>query len=365
MATTQTVDTMLGLMNNCQQTNTLIENQRAIAEGIRGADERNTIALSSLIDRDSDRSINMQDRNHGFTNQNINAIGSSLRDIIQSGFSQDQAAIERTAAMNLGTTERVGNSIGLAVERNGGLNHSTTERVGGTLGMAIEKNNKEIMSGFKDSDLATERNFGETRLYNSTLSHGLQQKIGDYYLNTEKNFGKVELDLSKVENSIGRQIDHTYHNTVVELLKLKNDLQKDIASSEKVITKQADEHFNYSQIEAVKNKYEIQKNIVDGNNELKYFNYKDGNDTRDLFKDYKKEDLRTDLQYEKLIHALHHHYPHGHHHAHHGHHGHHGPHWDNFYGHRPRTEIVNNFYDNDRRCRSPSRDRGGGNGNGR
>ena len=46
------------------------------------------------------------DRNNAFANQNLNAIGSSLKDIVINDFTNGQ-----TAVANIGTTDRVGNLL--------------------------------------------------------------------------------------------------------------------------------------------------------------------------------------------------------------------------------------------------------------
>jgi hypothetical protein len=57
------------------------------------------------------------DRNNAFANQNLNSITSSLKDLIQHGFTNDQTAIERTSAANVGTTDRIGNLLSSAIEQ--------------------------------------------------------------------------------------------------------------------------------------------------------------------------------------------------------------------------------------------------------
>jgi hypothetical protein len=101
--------------------------------------ERNVQGLSGLINLDSDRTINIMDRNNSFANQNLNTIGSSLKDIIINGFTTGQTAIERTSAANIGTTDRVGNQISSEVERNGSMNINTTEKTSGANAVALEE----------------------------------------------------------------------------------------------------------------------------------------------------------------------------------------------------------------------------------
>lgn len=338
MSSMPSVDSMLGIISNNNQTTAIIDNQRALTESIRNANERSIQGLSSLINLDSDRTLNIMDRNNAFANQNLNAIGSSLKDILQHGFSADLTAIERTSAANIGATDRVGNNLASAIERNGSLNMNTTERtsaanaimaerIGGQLAALAEKNNREIMSGFKDSQVTSERNFGDTRLFNSGLNQQLERRVGDYYLQSEKNFGKIENDLSRVENSIGRLIDNHHNSAMMEMLKLHSSLEKSIANSELAVVKQAADNFAAMQIEAAKNKMALEQKIVETSGDIKLSNLKDNNETRSLINSYNNDNMRFDLQSEKIIHALHHH--HGHHHGHHyDHHDHHRRHHD-------------------------------------
>jgi len=50
-------------------------------------------------------------------------------------------------------------------ERTAAANTITLERIGGQLATLVEKNNCEIMAGFKENQLTSEKNFGETRLF--------------------------------------------------------------------------------------------------------------------------------------------------------------------------------------------------------
>lgn len=324
-----TIDSMLGIISNNNQTAAILDNQRALTESIKNSMERNVQGLSGLINSDSDRTINIMDRNNQFANQNLNSIGSSLKDILQHGFNADLTAIERTAAANAATTDRVGNSLASAIDRNGSLNLNTTERtaaanaitserIGGQLATLVEKNNREIMSGFKENQLTSERNFGESRLFNATQNQGLERKLGDYYLQSERNFGKIETDLSRVENSIGRLIDNHHNLTMMEMLKMNSGLEKAIANSEIAIVKQAADNYAAIQIEAAKNKMYIEQKITETAGDIKLSNIKDNNDTRALINNYNNDNMRFDLQSEKIIHALHHH--HGHHDYHHRNH---------------------------------------------
>ena len=80
--------------------------------------------------------------------------------------------------------------------------------------------------------------------------------------------------------------------------------------------------------------------------------------------------MRDNLQNEKIIHAMHHHYGHhnGHHYddyyGHYGHHGHHRRHhhgrWDDYDGPQVVYDYRNNYNNNDRDRRGNSPRRGGG-----
>lgn len=353
------IDSMLGIISNNNQTASILDNQRALTESIKNSMERNAQGLTGLINNDSDKTINIMDRNNAFAAQNLNAIGSSLKDILQHGFNADLTAIERTAAANNATTDRVGNSLSTAIDRNGSLNLNTTERtaaanaisgerIGGQLATLAEKNNREIMSGFKETLLTTERNFGETRLFNATQNQFIERKIGEYHLQSERNFGKIENDLSRVENSIGRLIDNHHNLTMMEMLKMNTGLEKSIANSELTIVKQAADNYAAIQIEAAKNKMAIEQKILETTGEIKLSNLKDNNDTRALINSYNNDSIRFDLQSEKIIHALHHH-------------GHHGHHYDH---HRDHHDRHHHYYNNNFDRRRGGGGRGGGDGDG-
>jgi len=322
------IDSMLGIINNNNQTASVLDNQRALTESIKNSMERNIQILSGLINTDADKTINIMDRNNQYANQNLNTISSGLKDILQHGFTTELTAIERTAAANAATTDRVGNSLSSAIERNGALNLNTTERtaaanaiagerIGGQLATLVEKNNREIMSGFKENQLTSERNFGESRLFNATQNQSLERKIGDYYLQAERNNGRLENDLSRVENSIGRLIDNHHNLTMMEMLKMNTGLEKSIANSELAVVKQAADNYAAIQIEAAKNKMAIEQKILETTGEIKLSNIKDNNDTRALINSHNNDNMRFDLHSEKIIHALHHHGHHDYHHRHH------------------------------------------------
>jgi hypothetical protein len=339
------VDAMLGILNNNNKTAEILDNQRALTESIKNSMERNVQGLSGLIAQDGDRTINIMDRNNQFANQNLNTIGSSLKDIMQHGFNADLTAIERTSALNSATTDRVGNALSSSIDRNGSLNLNatertaatnavTSERIGGQLATLVEKNNREIMSGFKDTLLTSEKNFGETRLFNATQNQFIERKIGEYHLQSERNFGKIENDLSRVENSLGRLIDNHHNAAMMEMLKMNSGLEKSIANSELTIVKQAADNYAAVQIEAAKNKLGLEQKLTEVSGDIKLANMKDNNDTRALINSYNNDNMRFDLHSEKIIHALHHHGHHGHHRDHHDHHRDHHHYYNNNFDRR-------------------------------
>lgn len=393
---TPSIDSMLGIISNANQTASILESQRSTANNLISTMERNLDSLSKLSMNESDKLGNITDRNNAFLNQNLNNLGTTVKDNLQHGFAADLVAIERNGAGNLTAVDRVGNAVMSAVERNGNINSSATERNGGTvlsavdrngaanliaaerigsanisslerigstLGMLGEKTNSVIANGFKDTAVSSERNFGETRLFNAQQFQNIERRAGDYYVQTEKNFGNIQNDLVRVENSLGRLSD-THHNaTMIELLKTHAALDKSIDRNELNLTKQAAENYANVQIDAAKNRLSIEQKISDMGNDIKFTLLKDNNETRNILNKNYSESLRDGLNSEKIIHALHHHGHHDHYDHHHGHHHrHHG--YDDanvIYDYR---HNYGNRYDS----RSPRRGRGGrgdGDGGGR
>ena len=202
--------------------------------------------------------------------------------------------------MNMNTTERTS-----------GANAIAMERIGGQLSSLSKINHREIMEGFKESQLTSEKNFGETRLFSSGLNQQLERQVGsNYHLQSERNFGKIENDLSRVENSIGLLIDNHHNLTMMKMLKMHSSLYKSISNSEL----EAD-NYAATQIEAAKNKMTIEQNILETSSDIK-----DNNDN-----------MRFDLQSKKIIYALHHHRHLNHHGYHNDHHGHYAQHHNHFY----------------------------------
>jgi len=330
------VDAMLGIINNANQTSTLIDSQRNISDTLRAASERNLNALMQSLSSENQRSEHLANMNNAFITQNLANVGSTLKDAIQGTAATQLSATERTGATSVGAIDRVGSilshsleRIGAdninATERNGSANLLTSERIGNNLASLLNQNNSLLNTSIKDSGIVTERNFGETRLFNSTQNQNLERRIGDYHLQSERNFHNINNDLLKVENSLGRLADNHHNANMIELLKVHAALDKSIDRSEMNLSKQASDNYANMQIEAAKNRLGLEQKISDIGNDIKLSIIKDNNDTRNLINGYNNDNIRNDLQTERVIHALHHHHPH-HHRYHHDDDYHHGRH---------------------------------------
>ena len=319
----QSVDAMLGLINNANQTNTLIDAQRSIAENLRSANERSLNNVMGAINADSDKTNGLINMHNQFANQNLSTLGASLKDMINSTSGINLSAVERNGAMNVNATdrnasllshslERIGGDTINATERNGSMNLVASERIGNNLANLLNQNNNLLNSGIKDGMVISERNFGESRLFNSTQNQMLERRIGDYHLQTERNFHGINNDLLKVENSLGRLADNHHNTSMIELLKVHSALEKGIDRNEMSITRQAADNYANIQIEAAKNRLGLEQKISDIGNDIKLSIIKDNNDTRNLINSHNNDNIRNDLQSERIIHALHHHYPHHH-----------------------------------------------------
>jgi len=229
--------------------------------------------------------------------------------------------------------ERVGGDNINATDRNGSANLIATERIGNTLSSLVNQNNNLLNTSIKDNQVLAERNFGETRLFNATQNQNLERRIGDYYLQAERNFNGINNDLLKVENSLGRIMDNHYNTGMMELLKVHTSLDKSIGKSENDLMRQASDNYANIQIEAAKNKLSLEQKLTEIGNDIKVSLIKDNNDTRNLINSYNNDNVRNDLQAERIIHALHHHHPHHHHH--HDRHDHHHDRHDDHHRHYP------------------------------
>jgi hypothetical protein len=338
MSNGQSIDAMLGIINNANQTATIVDSQRNIADSLRAANERNLGAVMNTVNTDNQRTNQLMSMHNEFANQNLSTLGSSLKDMIQSTASIQLSATERNGAAGINATDRVGSMLSHSLERVGGNNINatertgalavnTTERVGGNISSLLSQNNNILNNAIKEASVTTERNFGETRLFNSTQNQNLERRIGDYYLQAERNFHGLNNDLLKVENSLGRLADNHHNASMIELLKVQSSLDKAIDRNELNLTRQASDNYAAIQIEAAKNRLGLEQKMTELGNDIKITLLKDNNDTRSLINSFNNDNLRNDLQSEKIIHALHHHHPHHHHGYHHDyHHGHHRHH---------------------------------------
>ena len=275
-----------------------------------------------------------------FANQNLSTLGASLKDMINVNGGNSLSAIERNGSMNVNATDRVGSLLSHsleriggdninATERNGSMNLVASERIGNSLANLLNQNNNLLNTGIKDGMVISERNFGESRLFNSTQNQMLERRIGDYHLQNERNFHGINNDLLKVENSLGRLADNHHNTSMIELLKVHSAIEKGIDRSEMNIIRQAADNYANIQIEAAKNRLGLEQKISDIGNDIKLSIIKDNNDTRNLLNSHNNDNIRNDLQSERIIHALHHHHPH--HHDDYRHHGNHG--YDNYHHH--------------------------------
>jgi len=323
----QSVDSMLGILNNANQTAVLIDSQRNIAENLRSANERSLNNIVNTIDTGNNKTENLINMQNQFANQNLATLGTSLKDMINVTSGANLTAIERNGALGVNATdrnssllshslERIGADNINATERNGAVNLVAAERIGNNLANLLNQNNNLLNAGIKDGMVITERNFGESRLFNSTQNQIIERKIGDYHLQNERNFHGLNNDLLKVENSLGRLADNHHNSSMIELLKVHSAIEKGIDRSEMSITRQAADNYANIQIEAAKNRLGLEQKISDIGNDIKLSIIKDNNDTRNLINSYNNDNIRNDLQTERVIHALHHHHPHHHPHNH-------------------------------------------------
>jgi hypothetical protein len=328
----QSIDSMLGIINNANQTATIIDSQRSISDALRAAADRNINALMQGMSSETQKTDNLISMNNAFANQNLATVGSSLKDLIQTSANLQLTATERNGSAAVSATDRVGTTLSHSIERigadninatdrNGSAALLTTERVGNSLTSLLNVNNNLLNSSIKESQLTSERNFGESRLFNSTLNNNLERKLGEYYNQSERSIHSINNDLLKVENSLGRVMDNHYNSGMIELLKVHSAIDKSINHSENSLMRQASDNYANIQIEAAKNKLGLEQKLT----ELKLDIIKDNNDTRNLISSYNTTNIRDDLQTEKIIHALHHHHPH-HHYRHHDDDRHHGGH---------------------------------------
>ena len=341
--TGQSVDTMLGIINNASQTATLLESQRNAVDTLRATQERNLNALMQSLASENQRNEHLSQMNNAFANQNLNSVNTGLKDLINATYTNQLAATERIGATTIGAVDRVGSTLSHSLERigadninatdrNGATNLLTTERIGNNMNSLLNQTNNILNSAIKEAGITSERNFGETKLFNSTQNQNLERRIGDYYLQAERNFNNMNNDLLKVENSLGRLADNHHNANMIELLKVHASLDKSIDRSEMNLSKQASDNYANIQIEAAKNRLGLEQKLAEVGNDIKLSIIKDNNETRNLINSYNNDNIRNDLQAEKIIHAMHHHR--GHHHGHHYHHD--DDHHDDYHRHHHR-----------------------------
>ena len=341
--TGQSVDTMLGIINNASQTATLLESQRNAVDTLRATQERNLNALMQSLASENQRNEHLSQMNNAFANQNLNSVNTGLKDLINATYTNQLAATERIGATTIGAVDRVGSTLSHSLERigadninatdrNGATNLLTTERIGNNMNSLLNQTNNILNSAIKEAGITTERNFGETKLFNSTQNQNLERRIGDYYLQAERNFNNMNNDLLKVENSLGRLADNHHNASMIELLKVHAGLDKSMDRTEMNLTRQASDNYANIQIEAAKNRLGLEQKLAEVGNDIKLSIIKDNNETRNLINSYNNDNIRNDLQAEKIIHAMHHH--HGHHHGHHYHHD--DDHHDDYHRHHHR-----------------------------
>lgn len=342
----QSIDSMLGIINNASQTATLLESQRNAVDTIRASQERNMNALMQSLASENQRNEHLSQMNNAFANQNLNSVSSTLKDLINAGNTNQLATTERIGSATVGAIDRVGSILSHSLERigadninatdrNGAANLLTSERIGNNMSSLLNQTNNILNSAIKEAGITTERNFGETKLFNSTQNQNLERRIGDYYLQAERNFNGINNDLLKVENSLGRLVDNHHNANMIELLKVHAGLDKSMDRTEMNLTRQAADNYANIQIEAAKNRLGLEQKLAEVGNDIKLSIIKDNNETRNLINSYNNDNIRNDLQAEKIIHALHHHHPHHHHYGHHDHHDHHSGHHNGHHHYYP------------------------------
>jgi hypothetical protein len=418
MPTNATLDPMMfGLFDNSRQTTQILDGTRSVGENIVNSSarefgrihdniERNAINTNQLIGKSES---GIKDTVHQTATTNLSATERTGAANITSLFQGNTAlmnAIERNGGNSVSTAEKVGSAIltGLsdrtaninesiervatdthsAIERTGALNLAAIERTGATAHNAIERMGGVNLAAIQNVGMNLERSNGDSKLLNATHFNQVEKQAGDYFAASQRNFGSIDNNLLKVENSLGRLSDQHFAASQIELLKAASLLDKnidktsgelyrqgadnsaktqlDIAKLELSLAKQASENFANIQIENAKNRLGIEQKIVESGNDIKMNLLREAESVKSLINERNTEYLRDNLQNEKIIHAMDHHYGHHGHHWHHGHHGHHHGHhhrWD--YDDAPAVvyDYRHNYNNNDdrrgRRNDSPRR----------
>jgi len=112
----QSVDSMLGIINNANQTATLLEAQRNMAENLRSAGDRNTGAIVDRVVSENTKIDHLMNMHNAFANQNLATLGASLKDMINVSAGNNLSAIERTGATSVGATDRIGSMLSHSLE---------------------------------------------------------------------------------------------------------------------------------------------------------------------------------------------------------------------------------------------------------
>ena len=296
------IDAMLGILNNANQTATIIDTQRTIADNLRASAERNNNNILSSMMNENQKTDNLINMHNAFANQNLATLGASLKDMINVTSGNNLSATERTGALAVNATDKVGSLLSHsleriaadsinATERNGSMNLVASERIGNNLANLLNQNNNLLNSSIKETQVTSEKNFGETRLFNSTQNQNLERRIGDYYLQAERNFHGLNNDLLKVENSLCRLADNHHNSSMIELLKVHASLDKNNDRIELNLTKQAAENYANLQIEASKNKMALKTKMLKLGNNIKETILRDNNDTRNLINSFNYDNL--------------------------------------------------------------------------
>ena len=74
----QSIDSMLGIINNANQTSTILESQRNISDVLRSANEKSMNSLMQNITAENQKTDSLISMNNAFANQNLSSLGASL-----------------------------------------------------------------------------------------------------------------------------------------------------------------------------------------------------------------------------------------------------------------------------------------------
>jgi len=374
-----------GIKDTVHQTSTtnLAATERTGAANITSLYQGN-LALNNAIERNGAA--------NGITTEKVGASilsglsdkSASINEGIERVGTNTQSAVERNSTLNLSAIERNGAMAHSAIERTGAGNLVATEKIGNMLHTAVERMGGVNLAATQSLAMNMERNNGDAKLFAASHFNQVEKQAGDYFANAQRNFGLIDNNLLKVENSLGRLSDQHFAASQIELLKATALLDKgadkntaelykqnadsfaktqlDMAKLELSLAKQAAENFANVQIENAKNRLGLEQKIVETGNDIKMNVLKEAESVKNLINDRNTEYLRDNLQNEKIIHAMDHHYGH-HHHDYYGHHHHrHHRRWDYDDGPHVVYDYRHNYNNDDRRGRRGDRDGGGDGG---